>query len=79
VCDGSVLLNDAPIDKAAGYRVTMNSFLAAGGDNYTVFNLGTNQLGGDVDLDALELYFTANPSGVAPGARDRIQQVASCN
>ena len=57
----------------------MNSFLATGGDNFTVFNLGTNQLGGDVDLDALELYFTANPSGVTPGARDRIQQVAICN
>lgn len=79
VCDGSVMLNGAPIDKAASYRVTMNSFLATGGDNYTVFNLGANQLGGDVDLDALELYFTANPLGVAPGARDRIQQVASCN
>ena len=78
VCDGSVKLNGAPIDKAASYRVTMNSFLATGGDNYSVFNLGTNQLGGDVDLDALELYFTANPSGVAPGARDRIQQVAVC-
>ena len=79
VCDGSVMLNGLPIDKTASYRVTMNSFLATGGDNFTVFNLGTNQLGGDVDLDALELYFTANPSGVAPGARDRIQQVATCN
>lgn len=79
VCDGSVMLNGAPIDRAAGYRVSMNSFLATGGDNFTTFNLGTNQLGGDVDLDALELYFTANPSGVVPGARDRIQQVASCN
>ena len=78
VCDGSVLLNGAPIDRAASYRVTMNSFLASGGDNFSVFNLGTNQLGGDVDLDALELYFQANLSGVAPGARTRIQQVPSC-
>ena len=79
VCDGSVLLNGVPIDRAASYRVTMNSFLASGGDNFSVFNLGTNQLGGDVDLDALELYFQANLSGVAPGARTRIQQVPSCN
>ena len=79
VCDGSVLLNGAPIDRAASYRVTMNSFLASGGDNFSVFNLGTNQLGGDVDLDALELYFQANLSGVAPGARTRIQQVPSCS
>ncbi|MFH1818401.1 MAG: bifunctional metallophosphatase/5'-nucleotidase [Pseudomonadota bacterium] len=78
VCDGSVMLNGQPIDKAARYRVTMNSFLATGGDNYTVFNLGTDQLGGDVDLDAMEAYFVAH-SPVAPGPQDRIQQVASCN
>ena len=79
VCDGSVKVNGMPVDKAASYRVTMNSFLASGGDNFTVFNLGTDQLGGDVDLDALEAYFQANPSGVAPGPQDRIQQVAACN
>ena len=78
VCDGSVKLNGVAIDKAASYRVTMNSFLASGGDNFSVFNLGTDQLGGDVDLDALEAYFQANPSGVAPGPQDRIQQVAAC-
>lgn len=79
VCDGSLKLNGVAIDKAASYRVTMNNFLASGGDNFTVFNLGTNQLGGDVDLDALEAYFQANPGGVAPGPQDRIQQVASCS
>ena len=79
VCDGSVKINGVPVDKAASYRVTMNSFLASGGDNFTVFNLGTDQLGGDVDLDALEAYFQANPGGVAPGPQDRIQQVAACN
>jgi 5'-nucleotidase len=78
VCDGSVSLNGVAIDKAASYRVTMNSFLATDGDNFTVFNLGTDQMGGDVDLDAMEAYFVAN-SPVAPGTQDRIQQVASCN
>jgi 5'-nucleotidase len=78
VCDGSVTINGVAVDKAASYRVTMNSFLASGGDNFTVFNLGTDQLGGDVDLDALEVYFVANPAGVAPGPQDRIQQVATC-
>lgn len=79
VCDGSLKLNGVAIDKAASYRVTMNNFLASGGDNFTVFNLGTNQLGGDVDLDALEAYFQANPGGVAPGPQDRIVKVASCS
>jgi 5'-nucleotidase len=79
VCDGSVKLNGVAIDKAARYRITMNSFLASGGDNFSVFNLGTEQLGGDVDLDALEAYFNANPGGVAPGPQNRIEQVAICN
>lgn len=78
LCDGSVTLDGTPIDKAAGYRVTMNSFLATGGDNFTVFNQGTGQLGGDVDLDALEAYFAAH-APVAPGPQDRIRKVAACN
>jgi hypothetical protein len=32
----------------------------------------------DLDLDALEAYFQANPGGVAPGPQDRIQPVAAC-
>ena len=77
VCDGSVKLNGVAIDNLASYRVTMNSFLASGGDNFTVFNQGTNQLGGALDLDAMQQYFTAhNP--VAPGAQNRIVKVAGC-
>ena len=77
VCDGSVKLHGVAIDKGASYRVTMNAFLASGGDNFTVFNQGTAQLGGALDLDALQQYFTAhNP--VAPGAQDRIVRLAAC-
>lgn len=78
VCDGSVMLDGMAIDKAASYRVTMNSFLASGGDNFSVFNLGADQLGGDVDLDAMGAYFSSH-SPVVPGAQGRIRQVASCN
>jgi 5'-nucleotidase len=78
VCPGSIKLNGLPIDLAANYCVTMNSFLATGGDNFTVLNLGTDQLGGYVDLDAMEAYFVAN-SPVAPGSQNCIQQVVSCN
>jgi 5'-nucleotidase len=63
------------IDPAGSYRVTVNSFLADGGDNFVVLKDGTNRLGGDVDLDAVEKYFLANPDGVAPGPRDRIVQI----
>jgi 5'-nucleotidase len=49
----------------------MNSFLATGGDNFTVFNQGTDTLGGDQDVDALEAYIKAN-SPLAPPVTDRI-------
>lgn len=78
VCDGSVKLNGVAIDKAAAYRVTMNSFLADGGDNFTVFKLGTNQLGGAVDLDSMQDYLETH-SPVVPGAQNRIIKVASCS
>ena len=48
------------------YRVAMNGFLQAGGDNFSVFKDGTNVLGGDIDLDAAVAYFQAH-SPVAPG------------
>jgi 5'-nucleotidase len=56
----------------------MNSFLATGGDGFSVFNLGTDQLGGEVDVDAFEAYLKAN-SPVSPGPQDRIVSVASCD
>lgn len=77
VCNGSVKLDGVPVDRGATYRVTMNSFLATGGDNFSVFNLGTNQLGGEVDVDALEDYF-ASHSPLTPGSRDRIRHGADC-
>ncbi len=48
--------NDEPIDPAKTYRVTMNSFLAGGGDSFTVFKDGTDSVVGPVDLDAFELW-----------------------
>ncbi|HEX8215975.1 MAG TPA: bifunctional metallophosphatase/5'-nucleotidase, partial [Allosphingosinicella sp.] len=45
-------LDGQPIRDDSTYRVTMNSFLATGGDNFTVFREGTNVTGGPQDLDA---------------------------
>lgn len=67
-------LDGVPIDPAASYRVTMNSFLADGGDNFSGFTAGTDRLGGVVDTDALEAYFAAE-SPVAPGPQNRITVV----
>lgn len=78
LCDGSVTLNGVAVDQTARYRVTMNSFLADGGDNFSAFAQGADPLGGAQDLDALEAYFAARPAGVEPGPQDRIVKVERC-
>jgi 5'-nucleotidase len=70
----TIVLNGVMVDPAAAYRVTVNSFLADGGDSFPVLVQGTNRLGGEVDTDAFEKYFAAN-SPVAPGPQNRITQV----
>jgi 5'-nucleotidase len=67
----SIMINGVPIDPNASYRVTVNSFLADGGDGFTVLLQGEDRLGGEVDLDALVTYFENN-SPVAPGPQNRI-------
>ena len=71
----TIAIGGVPVDPAATYRITVNSFLATGGDNFPVLNEGTDRLGGAVDLDALEDYLTAAPGGVAPGPQDRITRI----
>ncbi|MEN8133638.1 MAG: bifunctional metallophosphatase/5'-nucleotidase [Pseudomonadota bacterium] len=70
----SVVINGEALDLAASYRITVNSFLAAGGENFTVLTEGTDRLGGEVDLDALVNYFKLN-SPVSPGPQDRITRL----
>ena len=67
----TIKIGGVPIDLGTGYRVTVNSFLADGGDNFSVLPDGTDRLGGEVDLDALVTYFGAH-SPVPPGPQDRI-------
>ena len=70
----SIVIGGAALDLAASYRVTVNSFLADGGDNFSVLTEGTDRLGGEVDLDALVTYFGFN-SPVAPGPQNRITRL----
>ena len=61
------------VGPADSFRVTMNNFLAAGGDGFTVFNEGTDALGGAQDIDALVAAFqAAEPAGIAVPTLDRI-------
>ena len=67
-------LNGQTIDPAASYRVTVNNFLAVGGDGFTVLTQGTAPQTGIYDIDALHAYFGAN-SPVGPTAADRIARI----
>lgn len=67
----SATLDGEPIDPAATYRVTMNSFLATGGDGFAIFAEGTDVVTGPVDLDATEAYLDGEAMRPLP-AIDRI-------
>jgi 5'-nucleotidase len=70
----TIKLNDTPIDPAASYRVTVNSFLADGGDGFTILRSGTDRLGGAIDIDALADYLTAHEP-TSPTPLDRITRL----
>ncbi|HKY35521.1 MAG TPA: 5'-nucleotidase C-terminal domain-containing protein [Polyangiaceae bacterium] len=65
-----IRLGGMPIDPSATYTVTTNNFLATGGDGFTTFTAGTNQIGGPIDLDALIEYVTDTGTiGIPVGGR----------
>lgn len=69
-----IKINGVPVDPTASYRVTVNNFLAGGGDGFTAFLTSTDLLTGMIDLDAFVEYLTAN-SPVAPGPQNRITKL----
>ncbi|MFN8509884.1 MAG: bifunctional metallophosphatase/5'-nucleotidase [Deinococcaceae bacterium] len=74
----TIKLNGQTIDPKGNYRITVNSFLADGGDKFFVLQQGTDRLGGDVDLDALQNYMRAMESAntpIKPGERNRITRL----
>ncbi|MGS0688088.1 bifunctional metallophosphatase/5'-nucleotidase [Nakamurella sp. GG22] len=75
VRDDSVRLGGTPITDTATYRVTVNNFLAGGGDGFSVLTGGTNAVTGVIDLDAFTAYLT-DASPVAAPTLDRIQVAA---
>ena len=70
---GRMFVGGVEVTPTASFRVTMNNFLAAGGDGFTVFNEGTDALGGAQDIDAFVAAFAAaEPAGIAVPPLDRI-------
>jgi 5'-nucleotidase len=64
-------INGVPLVAGDSYRITVNSFLADGGDGFPILKAGTSRQGGAVDTDAFAAYFAAN-SPVPPGPQNRI-------
>jgi len=67
-------LNGAKIEPDARYRVTLNNYLAVGGDGFFAFTKGTDQLTGVYDVDALYDYFLRQ-SPIGPTAGGRISRM----
>jgi 5'-nucleotidase len=67
----ALALNGVPIVAGSTYRVTMNNFLADGGDGFPEFKNGTNRVTRGFDVDAFASYLGAH-APVAPGPQNRI-------
>jgi 5'-nucleotidase len=74
VIPASMSLNGETIDPEKNYRVTVNNYLATGGDGFAVLTEGTQKQFGVFDADALYAYFQSN-SPIAPAAAGRIKRV----
>ena len=74
VIAGRMALNGRRIDPAASYRVTVNNYLAVGGDGFTVLKDGAAPRFGVYDVDALYAYFQAH-SPISPATTDRIARL----
>jgi 5'-nucleotidase len=67
-------LNGTLIELEKAYRVTVNNYLALGGDGFAAIKSGTAAQFGVYDSDALFAYFRTN-SPLAPTAQDRIARI----
>ncbi|MFI4930457.1 MAG: bifunctional metallophosphatase/5'-nucleotidase, partial [Burkholderiales bacterium] len=75
IVPGSLRLHGAVVEPQQKLRITINSFLASGGDNFTVFQRdGQDARTGMMDIDALERYVAALGS-IAPASLERIRRV----
>lgn len=65
-----ITISGRPLSSYTEVRLTVNSFLAEGGDGFAILRNGRNRLGGELDLDAMT-QFLAN--GPVPDTRSRIK------
>ncbi len=67
----AITIGGTPVDPAAVYKVAANNFLLGGGDGFSVFTEGKDQVLGAIDLDTFVAYFAAQGT-ISPPALDRI-------
>ena len=72
VVDSSLRIGGTPVVAGSTYRVTVNNFLAGGGDGFSVLRDSTGNVTGPIDLDAFTAYLTARSPVSAPSL-DRIR------
>ena len=68
-----MLLGGEPVDPGRAYRITVNSFLAEGGDGYAAIRDGVDRKGGGPDIDALLAHLGAAER--SPVAAPRVNRV----
>ncbi|WP_051317046.1 bifunctional metallophosphatase/5'-nucleotidase [Ectobacillus panaciterrae] len=72
---GAILLEDgSPVEDARVYSVTINAFLAAGGDHFSTFVKGTDRVEESSDLEALVQYIPLLSDQTVYHATDRIHK-----
>jgi 5'-nucleotidase len=75
----TMTLNGTAIDPASNYRIVINSFLADGGDKFFVLKEGTDRLGGDLDLTALQDYLKGLEDAGTPAIPPALDRITRLN
>ena len=70
----SVVINGQRLQADRDYRITVNNYLADGGDNLPILHEGRERQAGALNLDALVAYFERQ-SPVSPGVERRVRRV----
>ena len=71
----AMTLDGKPIEDGRVYRVGISNFLATGGDNFSVFENGTDLTGGGTDdVASLEAYLKQG-GNIAPPPLGRVTRV----
>ena len=63
----NIAIAGIPIAPNNDYRITVNSYIADGGDNFAVLKEGRDRIEGELDIEALEAYFKMQ-SPISPKA-----------